>query len=148
MEERFETFTVQLATISRLIRKIKTEEMAERNLKGPHVSCLYYIYKSGSLTAKELCDICSEDKAAISRSLEYLEENGYVACASGAKKRYKAELTLTEKGKSVGAYIAEKVDAVVEQAGEGLTEAERAILYKSLALIGNNLQKICEKYGG
>ena len=40
----------------RNIRKIKTEEMDKYSLKSPHVSCLYYIYKSGSLTAKELSD--------------------------------------------------------------------------------------------
>ena len=78
MMERFETFTLLISQISRSIRKIKTEEMAEFKLKSPHVSCLYYLYKEKTLTAKELCDICDEDKAAISRSLLYLEkEKGF-----------------------------------------------------------------------
>ena len=38
MEERFETFTVLIARISRGIKRIKAEEMAEFGLKGPHVS--------------------------------------------------------------------------------------------------------------
>ena len=46
MIERFETFTVLITKISRSIRKIKTEEMAKFNLKSPHVSCLYYLFKS------------------------------------------------------------------------------------------------------
>ena len=55
MEELFSLFTLQVAKCSRCIRKIKQEEMETFNLKGPHVSCLHYLYKSnGSLTLKEL----------------------------------------------------------------------------------------------
>lgn len=147
MHERFKTFTVLITKINRGIHKIKTAEMAEFDLKSPHVSCLYYLYKSDSLTAKELCDICAEDKSSISRSIEYLEKNGYIACDSQAKKRYKAALTLTEKGKQVGGRIAEKIDSVLAEASEGLTPENRKILYQSLSLVQENLQKICEKYG-
>ena len=147
MEERFKTFTVLVAKISRCIRKIKTEEMEEFQLKSPHVSCLYYLYKRDGLTAKELCDVCEEDKAAVSRSIEYLEENGYIRCESQAKKRYKSPLFLTEKGGEAGARIAEKIDRILEEASAGLTEENRVIFYQSLTLIADNLQKICEKYG-
>ena len=147
MYERFKNFTVLIMKINRSIHKIKTEEMAEFNLKSPHVSCLYYLYKEGALTAKELCDVCEEDKASLSRSLDYLESNGYVSCASSAKKRYKAPLTLTEKGREVGAQIAEKVDRVLDPASMGLSEEHRAIMYESLALVCENLEKICKKYG-
>lgn len=143
MQNRFELFTVLVSNINRSIRKIKTMEMAEVNLKGPHVSCLYYLYKMRELTAKELCDICQEDKAATSRSLDFLETNGYVTCHSDAKKRYKTPFTLTEKGEQIGEYIAEKIDSILDRASEGLTDEERAVLYKSLALINDNLKNIC-----
>ena len=48
MKERFETFTLLLSKINRSIRKIKTEEMEEFNLKCPHVYCLYYLHKSAN----------------------------------------------------------------------------------------------------
>jgi DNA-binding MarR family transcriptional regulator len=146
MKERFRDFTVLIALASRCVRKIKTEEMAEFNLKSPHVSCLYYLSKQETLTAKELCDICHEDKAAISRSLDYLEKNGYISCASEAKKRYKSPLSLTEKGQTAGKNIAKKIDGILQVAGDGLTEENRAVFYQSLELICKNLQTICEKY--
>ncbi len=148
MKERFNTFTVLIAKISRSIRKIKSEEMGELNLKSPHVSCLYYIYKMKRLTATELCDICSEDKASISRSLEYLEQNGYIFCDNKRKKKYRSALTLTEKGVFVGEYIAKKIDSILDMASKGLSEEKRVILYESLALISGNLEKFCKQYKG
>ena len=148
MQERFKTFTVLISKINRSIKKIKTEEMDEFNLKSHHVSCLYYLYKSNSLTAKELCDICAEDKAALSRSLEDLERNGYIECDSNLKKRYRSSLTLTEKGKLVSECIANKIDKILDQASIGLSEYNRKILYESLSIINNNLEKICKNYKG
>ena len=90
MYERYKNFTVMLLRIQRAIQKIKNAEVAGFCLKSSHVSCLYYLYKEKSLTAKELCDICGEDKSHVSHSLHYLEENGYIVCSSDAKKRYNA----------------------------------------------------------
>ena len=148
MKGRFEHFTVLIARINRCIKKIKTAEMEEYDLKSPHVSCLYYLYKEKSLTAAELCSICKEDKAAASRSLDYLEKNGYIACDSDAKKRYRCLLTLTEKGKTIAIGIAEKIDRILEEASVGLSEENRLIMYESLSLISDNLDKICENYEG
>ena len=115
MENCFETFTMQIAKISRNIRKIKTEEMIEFDLKSPHVSCLYYLYTSGGeLTAKELCDICAEDKASISRSIDYLESRGYISCVSTAEKRYKSPLFLTDAGRAVAAATSDKINNILK----------------------------------
>ena len=146
MQERFQTFTVLIARLNRCIRKIKTEEMAEFDLKSPHVSCLYYLYKSDSLTSKELCDICDEDKANVSRSIEYLEKNGYLVCKSKTEKRYKSPLVLTEKGRMTGEHIVRKIDAILDAVSEGIPEEHRLIMYRSLSVLCGNLQKICDAY--
>lgn len=147
MLHRFETFTVQLAKIRRNIQRIKSEEMAEFGLKGPHVTCLYYLYKSPqALTAKQLCDVCDEDKAAISRSIEFLESEGYIDVNSKTEKRYKSPLALTSKGREIAKIVAEKIDNVVNLASEGLSSAKRKEFYDTLILISNNLQQICDKY--
>ena len=78
MNERFETFTVLISSISRSIRRLKTEETAEFDLKSPHVSCLYHLYKAGTMTAAEIREVCDEDKGAVSRSIFYLEQNGFL----------------------------------------------------------------------
>jgi DNA-binding MarR family transcriptional regulator len=146
MEERFETFTVLINAISRSIHKLKAMEMAEFDLRSSHVSCLYYLYKMKSLTAKELCDICAEDKANISRAVKYLEENGYVRCDAKHAKRYQSPLTLTEKGEEIGERIACKIDRILFCAGDGISEEDRQIMYRSLAVINENLHRVCQAY--
>jgi len=148
MQERFSTFTVLISKISRCIRKIKTEEMDEYDLKSPHVSALYYLYKMGSLTATELCEICREDKSAMSRSIEYLENNGYVVCDSNSKKRYRSGLSLTNKGVKIAKSLTDKVDKILDLASVGVSEEKRVVLYESLTLISDNLEKFCENYKG
>ena len=37
MKERFETFTILIARLSRSVKRIKAEQMADFQLKGPHV---------------------------------------------------------------------------------------------------------------
>ena len=146
MEKRFETFTLLISSINRAIQKIKTEEMAEFDLKSSHVSCLYYLYKENSLTARDLCEMCGEDKANISRSTKYLEEHGYLVCESTVQKRYLSPLCLTDKGREVGRSLVERLDGILDGASRGLTEEERLIMYRSLALINENLNKICDEY--
>lgn len=145
MTERFETFTVLINRISRNIRKIKNQEMAEYNLRSAHVSCLYFIYKATSITATELVEKCEEDKATISRALDFLEKNEFIACESKSAKRYKSPLTLTEKGNLVGKKIADKIDGVLDKIGVGLSEDQRYEFYKSLAVISQSIDAVANK---
>lgn len=142
MNERFETFTVLINRISRNIRKIKNSEMEEYKLRSPHISCLYYLYLSDGLTAAELCERCEEDKATVSRSLDFLESNGYLTCHSKTAKRYKSPLSLTEKGAAVAKKIADKIAYFLNQLGTELTEDERLQFYRSLSLISKGLDNI------
>ena len=145
MEDRFETFTVLIAKISRNIRKIKNQEMADYNLRSPHISCLYYLYSSEGLTATDLCERCEEDKATVSRSLGYLEKNGYLIRESEFAKRYKGPLALTEKGKEAGKKITDKINLVLDEISAGLTKEERIAFYRGLSIVSNRLEVIINR---
>lgn len=155
MNNRFETFTVLISSVSRSIRRIKTETMAAYDLKSPHVSCLYYLYKQPGMTAAELCELCEEDKAAVSRSILYLEKNGYLSRAGGASdgasrggsKHYRIPLMLTEQGTEIAERLVQRIDRVLETVGKGVSEADRAVMYRTLEQINRNLRAICEEYG-
>ena len=143
MQERFETFTVLINRISRDIRRIKNQEMAFYHLRSAHVSCLYYIYSLDGVTSAELCEHCEEDKATISRAVDYLETNGFLLRGTSAK-RYKSPLLLTEKGRDAGKRIAEKIGGILETVSHALTEKERIEFYRCLSTISRSLEAIVQ----
>ena len=146
MEERFQTFTVLVANLNRCIYRIKTEEMAEYNLKSSHVSCLYYLFKYGSLTASQLCGLCGEDKSNISRAIKYLEENGYLFITSKTEKKYQTPIELTFSGYKIGKELNGKINKILNYASDGLSDENRKIMYDSLNLINERLNKLCDEY--
>lgn len=146
MEKRFERFTALMTSIGRNIRKIKNEEMLEFDLKAPHVTCLYYLYLEGPLTAKSLCELCEEDKANMSRIIDHLKEKGFIVCTAETARRYRSPWALSEKGIEVSEYISKKIDAVLNTAGDGISDEERAVMYSCLDRINLNLQKVCNEY--
>ncbi|MGN1020725.1 MAG: MarR family winged helix-turn-helix transcriptional regulator [Aristaeellaceae bacterium] len=139
MLHRFETFVTGITTCYKCIQRIKNMEMTEFGLKGTHVMCLFFLHRNpAGLTAAQLCQLCEEDKAAISRTVSLLQEKGYV---EGADRRYRAALRLTEAGQD----IARRIDGLcaqwVELGSTGLPEADREAFYRALELIAGNLQE-------
>ena len=147
MQERFETFTVLINRISRNIRRIKNQEMADHGLRSAHVSCLYYLYTGSGVTATELCERCEEDKATISRALEYLEQEGYLTGQAQTTKRYKTPLVLTQKGQAVGQKITQKIDGVLDAVGHSMTEAQRLDFYRNLSAVSKCLEEVARSEG-
>ena len=144
MQERFSNFTVLMAKITRSIKRIKTEEMEEYNLKGNHLSCIYYLYKLNSLTLAELVDICKEDKASLSRSVDDLVARKIVE--RDDNNTYRNLLTLTTKGNDLGAKISTKIDSILDMVSEGIQEENRTIMYQCLSQISKNLDNYCKKF--
>lgn len=141
--DRFETFATTIAVIHRCLQKIKDREMLPYGLKGTHVMCLYSLgKKSEGLTAAELCGVCGEDKAAVSRTVNDLTEKEYVRLnTDGQKRAYRAKILLTEKGKNVIEYINKRVESALESVGGELSDSQRSDFYKALSLIADNLIK-------
>lgn len=138
MIERFQSFVTGISICYKYIQRIKSAEMTEFGLKGTHAMCLFFLHHNQEgLTAAQLCQLCAEDKAAISRTLATLQEKGYI---QSEKKKYRAKLTLTE----CGLRIAKQVDTLIEQwvgfGGDGLSEEERENFHHALQLISSNLR--------
>lgn len=139
MMNRFQSFVTGITICYKYIQRIKSAEMTEFGLKGTHVMCMFFLHHNPEgLTAAKLCQLCAEDKAAISRTLATLQEKGYI---QSGEKKYRAKITLTDSGK----VLAEKVDAVIEQwvgfGSGGLGEEERAHFYHVLEVISDNLRE-------
>lgn len=140
MKDRFEAFITGVTVCYKYIQRIKAIEMTELGLKGTHVTCLFYLnnHQEG-LTAAQLCVLCAEDKASISRTVADLRKRGYIA--QGGEKQYRAPLKLTEEGKQAAKQLDPLIERWVMSGGDGLTEEQRETFYQSLALISENLRK-------
>ncbi len=140
MTQRFQSFMTGITACYKYLQRIKTTEMTEYGLKGTHVMCLFFLHHHPEgLTAAQLCQLCAEDKAAISRSLSSLLEKGFIE--SDEKKKYRALIKLTDSGLD----MAKKIDGLIEQwvsfGGDGLSDLDRATFYRGLDIISNNLRE-------
>lgn len=140
MKERFEAFITGVTVCYKYIQRIKSMEMTELGLKGTHVTCLFYLSNHPEgLTAAQLCVLCAEDKASISRTVADLRNRGYIV--PSGEKQYRALLKLTEEGKQAAKQLDPLIERWVLSGGDGLTEEQRENFYQSLALISDNLRK-------
>lgn len=145
MIHRFETFVTAISQIYRSIQRLKSKEMASLGLKGTHVMCLVQLRQHPEgLTAAQLSQLCGEDKAAVSRALSELEARGLTEVAEQpGQRRYRAPVTLTERGLQITQQMDRKILEAVRLADKGYTEEERAVFYRVLLQISENLQKGC-----
>jgi len=147
MFDRFEKFALTIAQINRCIQKIKSMEMTDLGLKGNHTMCLYYLGKNPEgLTPTELCALCKEDKAAISRTISELEATGYVESnGTEGKREYRTKLHLTKKGEGVTCILDTKIRNAVDLGGNGLSDEQRQTFYAALDIISANLEKFTKE---
>ena len=142
MIQRFQAFVTGITVCYKYIQRIKSMEMTEFGLKGTHAMCVFFLHHNPEgLTAAQLCQLCAEDKAAISRTLATLQKDGYL---ESGEKKYRALLRLSPKGEEIARQVDELVAQWVGFGGDGLTEEERAIFYTCLEHISGNLRESLE----
>ena len=143
MIQRFDAFVSGITSCYKYIQRIKSMEMTEFGLKGTHVMCLYYLRQNpAGLTASQLCGLCAEDKAAISRTVSELRSQGYITSLS--QKAYRAMLTLTSAGQEIARKFDNLIEGWVTTGGDGLSDEERSDFYKVLSTIADNLRSRIE----
>lgn len=144
MIQRFQDFLTGITVCYKFIQRIKNAEMTEFGLKGIHVSCLFYLnHNPEGLTAAQLCVLCAEDKATISRTVSDLRNRGYIVQGEG--KNYRSPLYLSEAGLEVARQMDPLIESWVGVGGEGLTDEQRETFYSSLAHIAGNLRSKLER---
>lgn len=145
MISKYELFSSSVSSLYHDIQKIERVEMANFGLKGPHAQVLLAMSRCPEgITAVRLCQICEKDKAAISRSVAELEQAGLLERTERNGIRYRALLVLTDKGMEAAKAVSGRARQAVEQAGAGLTDAQREVFYSVLDLIAGNLHTICK----
>jgi len=149
MSTRFEEFVVTIGAIGKNIQRIKSNEMQRFGLRGADVICLYYLERAPEgLPSATLARLAEVDRAAVSRTVSWLEDGGFVETRQVAgASRYRAPIVLTDKGACVTAEVNQVIDDVMEVASAGVSDADRDAMYRALRTIRKNLDRIGEKGG-
>ena len=143
MIDRFEHFSFAISEISRCWHRIAGDEMSNHGLKGPYAVYFTAMYRyPDGITAVQLGEVCSRDKADVSRAMQLMEQKGLITKQTGEKKAYRALLKLTPAGMELAKTINQKAVLAVETASKGLCAEKRAIFYEALDLITTNLQQL------
>lgn len=146
MVDKFEKFSFSISEIYRYWHKIASDEMERYGLKGPYAVYFTTMYRySEGITAVSLGELCSKDKADVSRAISLLEKNGLVEREGTNPKGYRALIKLTEKGKQIAEHINEKVSTAVLLAGKGLSQEQSENFYYALDMISSNLKVLSEQ---
>ena len=109
---------------------------------------MYYLGKNPEgLTATELCKLCIEDKAAVSRTIVELTKKEFVKYSETyPSRKYRTRIILTEEGKEINNQINEAIAKAVTNASKSLDEDERKNFYRVFFYITYNLEMICDSY--
>ena len=143
MIERFERFSFSISEISRCWHRIAGDVMGSHGLKGPYAVYFTALYRyDDGITAAQLGEICSRDKADVSRAMNQLAELGLVEKIANGTSSYRTLLKLTEEGSKLAETINRQAVLAVETASVGLAPEKRAVFYEVLELITGNLQKL------
>ena len=146
MIDRFERFSYAISEISKYWHKIAAYEMEKHGLKGPYAVYFTTLYRfQEGITSAKLGELCSRDKADVSRAISILEQRGLVIKEEVNNNSYRALIKLTDKGIEVAKEVIYAAKRAVDYGGQGLTEEQREIFYNALELIVSNLQKYSKK---
>ena len=148
MTSNYEDFTDLITTSYRAIQKIKATGMKKINLKARDVDCIYYLsrYPEG-LSNSRLVDLTGVDKAAVSRTLNHLADNGYVTLSpEDEQKKYGRRHVLTDPGRAAAAQIDRTVSEVVKTIGETINPNDRNRFYDTFHSISDQLTTLSKDY--
>ena len=134
-ESRFEDFVGIISALSKEIQRIKNAEARRLGFRGADVMCLDYLVKHpDGLTAAELARLVDVSRAAVSRTVAHLAEDGFVEVGGSDDdaSRYRAPIRLTEKGYEAARPLDDIIHRVLDEAGGELALRQRMQMYDSL----------------
>ena len=130
-ETRFEDFVGIISALNKEIQRIKDAEARRLGFRGADVMCLYYLVKHPEgLTAAELARMADVSRAAMSRTVARLAEDGFVEVDEDTT--YRAPICLTEKGREAARPLDDIIHRVLDEAGGELAMRQRLQMYDSL----------------
>lgn len=114
--------------------------LSEHNIQRAQWTIMYYLFNFGTATLVELSNYQSVEKPTITRTINQLEDFGFVEKVPSKDKREK-RMQLTELGRKVYNEVRVTIDQYEEGILKGIPETEQLQAIQIMSEIRNNLIK-------
>ena len=146
MLTNFEEFSLGIHELYRSIHKNESAVMNKYGLRGAYVKYLVAMLQSpGGLTISQICEVCDQDKAAVSRAVSELVGREFIWRDNPKGNHYRAKLKLTQRGTELAREVCASGEEVFNEAVAVLSEEQKLELYKITGLMFDNIHGITVK---
>ncbi|MCM3567273.1 MarR family transcriptional regulator [Neobacillus mesonae] len=132
-------FFYQLLMLYRPFEKRLNVELNKHDLHRAQWTIIYYLENFGSSTLVELSNYQGVEKPTITRTINQLEELGYVEQVPGKDRREK-RMQLTESGRQLYQAVRMTVDQYEEEILQGISEEDQLTAITVMDEIRKNIK--------
>ena len=136
----YRTFFHQFILLYRPFEHHLNIQLGKHHLHRAQWSTLYYLFNTGSATLVELSNYQSVEKPTVTRTINRLEELGYVEHLPGKDKREK-RMQLTELGRNIYMEVRMTIDQFEQDILKGISEEEQLKTIRIMEEIQKNLKE-------
>lgn len=134
----FQKFFHQFTLLYRPFENKLNILLSQHQIQRAQWTILYYLSLNGSITLVELSNYLSVEKPTVTRTINRLEELGYVEQIPSKDKREK-RIQLTKQGKEVYTHVRITIDQFEKDILKGVSEQEQLNAIHLMKEIHNNL---------
>ena len=126
---------LRMATL-RLARRLRAER-ADPSLSDGQFAVLGWLHKQGQLTLTQLAERERVSAPSMNRTVNCLEESGYLVREADEADRRRSNIRLTDTGRDIVATTLKKRDAWLTTRVRELSKEDRATLARAAELMGD-----------
>ncbi len=134
----YRKFFQQLLLLYRPFENRLNAQLAKHDLYRAQWSILYHLFNNGSATLVELSNYQYVEKPTVTRTINRLEELGYVEHVPSKDRREK-RMQLTELGKNIYKDVRVTIDQFEQDILKGISEEEQLGAIRIMTEIRNNI---------
>ena len=123
------------SSIARLSRRIRSERDPENELSIGQISVLADLFRNGDCTVGELAALERVQPPSMTRTVNCLDEGGYIVRRKNAADGRQVVVALSEKGSRTLAADRRRRDAWLAQRLRELTPDERSVLRQAAPIL-------------
>ena len=139
----FEQLSIGVHELYLTMHRVETKQMEKYGLRGAYVKYLVaLLHTPEGLTISQLCEICDQDKAAVSRAVSELVGREFIWRDNPRKNHYRAKLNLSERGCELAKEVCNSAKDAFDEAVAGLTQEQKDNLYELMFAVSDNLHVI------